>query len=86
MFRHDVKRAWDIAKGTKKRTVMYESISISVFKADPEEKEIEVAEFNLLELEGRDDGTGEEEWKLTEARVWMDSSPVVKRMAEISKE
>src|SRR6516164_7729350 len=32
LFRHDVKVAWDIEKSDMKRTVMYESVSVTTFK------------------------------------------------------
>src|SRR5207248_10874454 len=48
LFRHDVKVAWDIERSDKKRTVMYESVSVTVFKADREQKAVEVPEFNII--------------------------------------
>lgn len=92
VFRHDIKKAWDISnhnteengtEGKKKRTVMYEAISVSVIKADPDQKEVEVAEFNIIELEEMGDGFMG--LCVVEARTFMDASPVMKRMGEIRK-
>jgi hypothetical protein len=78
VFRHDVKKAWDIASGGK-RTLMYESVSISTFKADEEGKEIEVPEFSIIELE-QVEGEG---LRAVECRTYMDASPVMQRMAAL---
>jgi hypothetical protein len=80
VFRHDVVKVWDIGSGGK-RTVMYESVSVSVFKADKEEKLVEVPEFNILELEEVHGGF--EGLIATELRVYMDASPVMQRMTVI---
>jgi len=80
---------WDISHeeaekngtdGKKKRTVMYEATSVSVIKADPEQKEVEVAEFNIIELEETDGGFMG--FCVVEARTFMDASPVMKRIGE----
>ena len=78
-------RAWDIvSREAGKRTVMYESVSVTVFKDDEEGVRVQVPEFNVLELERMEDGVeGLGVWEL---RTFMDAGPVVKRMGEIKKD
>jgi hypothetical protein len=50
-FGHDVRAAWDVASGPGgARTVMYESVSTTVFNDDPQSTELPVAEFTVMEL------------------------------------
>jgi hypothetical protein len=83
-FKHEVDIIWDIlpAHDQKKRTVMYESTSVTVFKEDKEE--VKVREFNIIELEDQGEGS----WKAMELRTFMDTSPVRdkgKKIAEAAK-
>lgn len=80
-FRHDVSKAWDIAEDDgprPRRTVMYESTSVTVFRDDPEQLSVEVAEFNIVELEirGSQAGSGPPQYKAVELRTFMDAKPV----------
>lgn len=88
-FHHDVRVAWDIAAGdgSGKRTVMYESTSISTFKADPEAVQVKVAEFNIVELvPTTDPTTGEATLKAVQLRAFLDGAPVTSRAQLIAKE
>ena len=54
--------------GRKRRTVMYQATSGTVFKQDPEQFEVRMEEFNIVELladksEGEGEGEGEAERK-----------------------
>ncbi|OJD13045.1 hypothetical protein AJ78_06460 [Emergomyces pasteurianus Ep9510] len=77
-------------KSIARKTVMYESVSVTVFKSDPERKEVRVPEFNVIELEpvdGNSGGDGERGFEglwAVELRCWMDSSPVTTRAKEIA--
>jgi len=83
-FRHDVKAAWDIEMGDGKRVVMYESVSVTVFRDDADEKAVEVAEFSTVELEAVGEGEGGfGGWAAGVLRTFMDASPVVSRMRQI---
>jgi hypothetical protein len=95
-FRHDVVCAWDVADegaggswssggAARKRTVMFESVSVTVFDVnlDPEGKEVLVPEFGIIELEpmqGGILGLG-----ATRLRTYMDAQPVVRRHAELRR-
>jgi hypothetical protein len=81
MFQHKISKAWDIVTARGKRTVMYESVSVTVFKDDVEGMRVRVPELNIVELEPMDGGV--EGLGVVELRVFMDASPVVKRMGEI---
>jgi hypothetical protein len=92
-FSHHVHTAWDLenaatslpeSKLSEKpgRTVMYESISVTVFKNDPEQMEVAVKEFNIIELEESDSATG---LQAVELRTYMDKQPVMDRLAMIQK-
>jgi hypothetical protein len=81
-FRHDVSRVWDIENSEQRRTVMYESVSVSVFKMDKEQKEIRVPEFNVIELETTDESSGL--WQATELKVYKDAEPNLTRLSEIN--
>ncbi|TQV99342.1 hypothetical protein V2A60_004816 [Cordyceps javanica] len=82
-FHHDVRMAWDVAArdGSGRRTVMYESTSISTFRDDPEAVEVRVAEFNVVELVPvvADAATGETELKALQLRAFLDGAPVTSR-------
>ena len=85
-FYHSVYRAWDIVNpdGSGRRTVMYESTSLSVFKEDPEAVEVRVSEFNIVELiESKDVADGSVSLKATQLRSFLDGSPVTERAAMI---
>ncbi|OAA49790.1 hypothetical protein BBO_01425 [Beauveria brongniartii RCEF 3172] len=87
-FRHDVRMAWDVAcrgDGDGRRTVMYESTSVSVFKADPEAVEVRVAEFNIVELVlVADPEMGEASLKALQLRAFLDGGPVTSRAQMIA--
>jgi hypothetical protein len=82
-FRHDVTVAWDVEKDDGKRTVMYESVSITVFKSDPENQEVKVPEFNVIELDPNQNGR--EGFVATELRSYMDTTPITQRAVELQK-
>lgn len=73
--------AWDVEKDDGKRTVMYESVSVTVFKKDPERKEIKVPEFNVMELEPMEKGfaglVG------VELRSYLETTPITQRLSEL---
>lgn len=88
-FHHDVHMAWDVAAidGSGKRTVMYESTSVSTFKADPDAVEVKVAEFNVVELVPIEDAqTGKTSLKALQLRAFLDGAPVTSRAQMIAKE
>lgn len=60
-----------------KRTVMFEATSETIFKNDPDKFPIKIREFNILDLEGRD----EDDLQVVEMRVFLDSRPVQARAA-----
>jgi hypothetical protein len=82
-FYHEVRLAWDTEKEEDgKRTVMYESTSITVFKEDPEQFEVRVREFNVIELEVDEHGV----LKAVELRVFMDATPVQDHRSKLEQE
>lgn len=85
-FRHDLKAAWDVEldDGTGRRMVLYESVSVTVFRDDPDEKAVEVAEFSTVELEPADGGEGFEGLAASVLKTFMDANPVMSRMRQIS--
>lgn len=62
---------------------MYESISVTVVKGDPEEKSIEIPEFNIIELEPMEGGF--EGLGAYQLRVYMDSQPLMQRFKQIAQ-
>lgn len=88
-FRHELKAAWDMDLGDGKRMLMYESVSVTIFKDDPDEKAIEVAEFSAVELEsveGEGDGDGKggfEGLRATVLKTFMDANPIMMRLKQI---
>jgi hypothetical protein len=107
-FHHEVHKAWDIARtdtgngnGNGPRTVMFEATSGTVFRNDPDEFEVRVREFNILELESsgsgsgpgpqsRSDSDGDDEGKggfvAVEMRTYMDAWPVQDQAARLQRE
>jgi hypothetical protein len=84
-FGHEVDVAWDIPHSNGRRTVMYESSSVTVFKDDGTGDEIRVREFNIIELEMVEgDGQGST-WKAVELRTFMDAGAVRERAGRIMK-
>ncbi|KAK2763186.1 hypothetical protein FQN54_009822 [Arachnomyces sp. PD_36] len=85
-FHHDVRIAWDIERedsGEKaKRTVMYESTSITVFRKDSEQLGVKVSEFNIIEIEKDDQGF----WKAIELRTFMDGKPIQERVSKLQEQ
>ncbi|RMJ29016.1 hypothetical protein PHISP_00096 [Aspergillus sp. HF37] len=94
-FRHDVHVVWDIEhtnadqnqaiQGDTRRTVMFEATSVTVFKNDPDQFEIKVKEFNVLELvsspsSGQEDNGG---LLAREIRTYMDARPVQDQAARL---
>lgn len=63
-----------------KRTVMFEATSSSVFKNDPDEFVVKVREFNILDLEGRE----QDDLQVVEMRVFMDGKPVQARAQQLN--
>lgn len=89
-FQHTVHRAWDIEsdENPDRRTLMYQSTSVTVFKADSEAQEIYVEEFSIVELvKTRSDKNSEgiDAWKAMELKTYMDAKPVVQRAEQLSK-
>ncbi|KAK9366867.1 hypothetical protein V1509DRAFT_208288 [Lipomyces kononenkoae] len=88
-FGHRVKKAWDIASPSVEidgsvrncRTVLYESISITIFKHDPEQVPVEVPEFSVIELEPSPSDPGK--FVAVEVRFWMDPKPVMDRRDQL---
>ena len=81
VFHHDVLVAWDVEMDGGKRTVMYESVSVTTFSNDPEKKEVKVPEFNIVELEPMDGGA--EGLIAVELRCYMDAKPIMQRVSEL---
>lgn len=83
-FGHELGRAWDIDQGVvdgkAKRELMFESVSQTVLRADPDKVRIAVAEFSVVELEADESG----ELKVVEIRTWMNGSAVAARRAAIT--
>lgn len=52
-----------------KRTVMFEATSETTFKEDPDQFAVRVREFNILDLEGRD----ESDLQIVEMRIFLGS-------------
>lgn len=80
-FYHELHKAWDIessrtAAAQPTRTVMFESISTTIFRADPDQVEIRVKEFSIIEL----NEVAEGELKAASMRTIMDVIPVQSRM------
>ncbi|KAK9372463.1 uncharacterized protein V1513DRAFT_452295 [Lipomyces chichibuensis] len=86
-FCHCVKHAWDIAGPSatdgsgSKRTVLYESVSITKFKDDPQQVAVEVAEFNVIELESTESDPSK--FVAVELRSYLDPKPVLLRREQM---
>ncbi|CAG7962692.1 unnamed protein product [Penicillium nalgiovense] len=61
-----------------KRTVMFEATSETTFK-DPDQFAVRVREFNILDLEGRD----ESDLQIVEMRIFLDQRPVQAHSASL---
>lgn len=59
---------------------MFEATSSTVFKNDPDEFVVKVREFNILELEGRD----QDDLLVVEMRMFMDGKPVQARAQQLN--
>ncbi len=81
VFHHDIKAVWDIEKEDGKRTVMYESVSVTVFESDPEKTEIKVPEFNVIESEPVENGS--EGVGAVELRSYLETKPITQRGSEL---
>ncbi|KAF3017287.1 hypothetical protein E8E15_004640 [Penicillium rubens] len=62
-----------------KRTVMFEATSETTFKEDPDQFAVRVREFNVLDLEGRD----ESDLQIVEMRIFLDQRPVQAHSASL---
>jgi hypothetical protein len=62
-----------------KRTVLFEATSETVFADDPDQFLIKIREFNIVDLEGRD----EDDLQVVEMRIFTDSKPVQARAAAL---
>jgi hypothetical protein len=82
-FGHRIHTAWDIRVDDLRRTVIYESTSFTVFKEDPDALEVEVKEFNAMELVVVAGEAGKTSLKVKLHRTYMDSTPVTARVALI---
>lgn len=65
-----------------KRTVMFEAMSETIFKADPDQIPIKVRESNILDLGGRN----EDDLQVVEMRIFFDSKPAQARAASLQME
>jgi hypothetical protein len=82
-FERDIHRVWDVEDAQhKKRTVLYESTTTTVFKQDSEKKEVAVREFGIVELVHVDKG-GFQGYKASELRSFLDPSKVMERANEV---
>jgi hypothetical protein len=66
-------KAWDLEGEGSRRTVIFESVSKSVFKTRPDNVKL-VHELNILELDTAPDGKGVEGLWITAAKTYMDLS------------
>ncbi|KAJ5467925.1 hypothetical protein N7475_005677 [Penicillium sp. IBT 31633x] len=62
-----------------KRTVMFEATSSTTFKADPDQFAVRIREFNILDLEGRD----ESDLQIVEMRIFLDERPIQAHAASL---
>ncbi|KAF4267301.1 hypothetical protein KXV95_004602 [Aspergillus fumigatus] len=96
-FQHEIHKAWDIARPDTgngnggPRTVMFEATSGTVFRNDPDEFEVQVREFNILELQragsqSNGDGEGKGGFVAVEMRTFMDARPVQDQAARLQRE
>lgn len=84
-FHHDMEVAWDIVpEGSdgRKRTVMFQATSATVFRNDPDQFVVRVEEFNVLELEQQEDRG----LQVVEMRTYVDAQPVQDRAARVHRE
>lgn len=64
-----------------RRSVMFEAMSSTVFKNDPDRFPVKVKEFNIIEMEESSHGDGK--LLATEIRTYMDSRPVQDRASRL---
>lgn len=69
-------------EGSHQRTVMFEGTTVTVFKVDLEQFPVRLKEFNVLELEGDEEG----ELKVVEMRTYVDTLPLRDRAAGMQPE
>ncbi|CDM34259.1 hypothetical protein DTO013E5_2347 [Penicillium roqueforti] len=62
-----------------KRTVMFEATSETTFREDPCQFAVRVREFNILDLEGRD----ESDLQIVEMRIFLDQRPLQAHSASL---
>lgn len=82
-FYHEVKIALDVEKDGGKRNAMYESVSVTVLRNDPEKMEVKVPEPNIVELERT--GGGISELQAVELRSCIDAKPDMQCISELAK-
>ncbi|KAK9322168.1 hypothetical protein V1517DRAFT_374084 [Lipomyces orientalis] len=88
-FYHKVRRAWDLelpaaaneGSSSCRRTVLYESVSVTIFKDDPQQLPVEVPEFNIIELEPNASDHGK--FVALELRSYLDPKPIVERRRQL---
>ncbi|KAK9350551.1 hypothetical protein V1523DRAFT_73998 [Lipomyces doorenjongii] len=87
-FCHRVMHAWDIAGPAatadgngSTRTVLYESVSITKFKDDPQQVAVEVPEFNVIELQST--ASDPSKFVAVELRSYLDPKPVLLRRQQL---
>lgn len=81
-FGHEVKAAWDIDLGGGARTVMYESISTTVMKQDPQALELPVPEITIIELVATP-GAGVGGYRAKSMRTYMHPASINQRTAAL---
>ena len=64
-----------------KRTVMFEATSETIFQNDPDQFLVKQREFNILDLEGRD----ELDLQIVEMRIFLDAKPVQAYAASLAR-
>jgi hypothetical protein len=82
-FYRSVEVAWDMGKQDGKRTILYESVNLTVFKNDPEQRNLKVPEFNFIGLEPMEYGS--EGLGAVELRSSLETKPITQRVSELGQ-
>ncbi|KAL1861756.1 hypothetical protein VTK73DRAFT_6932 [Phialemonium thermophilum] len=83
-FGHELCSAWDVEHddGSGRRTLLYESVSTTVFRADPDATELPVYEFSVVELVPTPGG-GLAGYRARETRTFMNAFVVNQKAAQL---